>query len=526
MENTDVKILNDAKHIPYGAIFDSILAQPPLGYINPSEKRADGFGGEIIIDLARFLDDKGTIFWITNRGVVSNFRAKKTFAHLEKEGYHHHATIDLLPSLFLGMSIEGVALAFRRNQPPKKFVGILRDADTVNPMAQAFCQGPTHKSGPAWIWLDAKDSRTYADIEQERLFQKLIPRGQHNMVLLGDLLLDKEVCKADNAIKDQESSTFLYIPMYAGSRVTSVLEDQTVKSKNVYRLTINPAKANLHFLVQLLNSPFGKHLRSSSAQGTVIQRIPVSRLLSLKLPLPDINVQNRIAEIDGDIRLLETAFQEFRLTIEQNWTGLEDNAEKLEKLKSVLDIKRQILEWWRELPYPLATIYRRYQVAIEPKERLEIIFHFFEMAAIYLAVIGMSHVKEMRLDWQEVITKWLYPRDTAGIKRADFGFWIRVANESLKDIRRIGSDKELSKTAQDLAGPELLQVASTVGQLGKATEVLNVPRMYRNSWKGHGGLIKNIDARKIDTELQQYIHKFYEASAPIFKQFKTASSCR
>ena len=520
MEGIDIKILNDVEDIFCGSSFDAIIAQTPWGYRPPGEKRADGFGGEVIINLARFLNDKGTIFWIAARGVVSNSGAKKTLAYLEKEGFHHHATIDLLPGLFIGTNIGGVVLVFRRDQPRKKFVGILRDTNTVNLMAQSFHQGPRYKSGSVWEWLDGKDLRTYTDIEQERLLQKLIPRGRSNLVPLEDLLLDKKVYKADMPIKDQKASTFLYIPVYSGSRVTSALEDQTVEPKNVYRLTVDPAKANLRFLVQLLNSPFGKCLRNSSAQGATIKRIPVSRLLSLKLPLPEPNVQNYIAEIDTDIHLLETVFQELRSTIEQSWKDLEDTAGKLEKLKAVLDIERQVSEWWHELPYPLATIYRRYQVETKPKERFEILLHFFEMAAIYLAVIGMSHVKEMHLDWEEVKGKWLYPRDAAGIKRTDFGFWIGVAGKSLKEIRRITSDKKLKETAQDLVGLELLNTASTIGKLGKATEVFNVPREYRNSWKGHGGFIKEADAIKMDDELQQSIRELYEVSASIFKRLK------
>ncbi len=522
MEGADLKTLNGVEDISYGSSFDTIIAQTPCGYRPSGEKSADGFGGEVIISLTRFLNHKGTIFWIAARGVVSNHRAEKTLTYLEKEGFYHHATIDFLPGLFFGNNIGGVVLVFRRDKPRKKFVGILRDTDAANLMAQSFHQGPKSESGPVWEWLDGKDLRTYADIEQERVLKKLIPRGRYDLVPLGDLLLDKKVYKADIPIKDQEISTFLYIPVYPDSRVTSALEDQAVKPKNVYRLTVDPAKANLRFLVQLLNSPFGKCLRNASAQGATIKRIPVSRLLSLKLPLPEPNVQSCVAEIDTDIRLLEMVFQDFRSKIEQSWKykDLEDTAQRLENLKAVFDIERQVSEWWRELPYPLATIYRRYQVETKPKERFEILLHFFEMAAIYFAVIGMSHVKEMHLDWEEVKGKWLYPRDTAGIKRTDFGFWIGVASKSLKELRRITSDKELREIAQDLVGRELLDTASTVGKLGKVTEVLNVPRGYRNSWKAHGGFFKEADAMKIDNELQQSIHELYEVSALIFKRLK------
>ena len=93
-------------------------------------------------------------------------------------------------------------------------------------------------------------------------------------------------------------------------------------------------------------------------------------------------------------------------------------AETIDKLKAVLDIERRIADWWRELPYPLATIYRRYQVSTDPKEQLETLLHFFEMAAVYLATIGASHVRVMRQDWQNVFGKWLHPAGIAGIERA------------------------------------------------------------------------------------------------------------
>ena len=155
--------------------------------------------------------------------------------------------------------------------------------------------------------------------------------------------------------------------------------------------------------------------------------------------------------------------------LEHDWTALTDTSDKLNALKGVLDIERQIADWWRELPYPLATIYRRYQVSIDPKERLETLLHFFEMSAVYLATVGASYVKAMRRDWQEVMAKWLHPAGAAGIERADFGFWIALAGASLKDVSRITSDKDLRVAAIDLAGAELVEGASSIGALGKAT---------------------------------------------------------
>jgi hypothetical protein len=138
------------------------------------------------------------------------------------------------------------------------------------------------------------------------------------------------------------------------------------------------------------------------------------------------------------------------------------------------------------------------------------------MAAVYLAAMGASHVKALRPDWRECFAKWFHP----GIERADFGFWIKLAGVSLKDASRIHSDEKLRAAATEIGGPELVQIAGTIGLLGKTTEILDVARRYRNSWKGHGGHIKTSDAARLDNELQQTIRYFYEAAASTFRRFQ------
>jgi len=71
-----------------------------------------------------------------------------------------------------------------------------------------------------------------------------------------------------------------------------------------------------------------------------------------------------------------------------------------------------------------------------------------------------------------------------------------------------------------MAGRELVQIAETIGPLGKATEVLDVARRYRNSWKGHGGYMKPSDAERLHNELQQSIRDFYEITSSLFRRFQ------
>lgn len=517
LEGKSASLFQNIKDLDPKSKFDAIVCQPPLNQRSSSDL-ADGYGGEIVRDLLPILADKGTLYWFTARGVLHDPRAQKTFADLAGDGIFVAATIDVAPGAFIGSMIEGVVLVLRRGLQPR-FVGALRDREAAVPMASAFLAGPSKKNGPNWIWLGSGDKRTYAQVEQERLLQKLLPRGRHSMISLGSLLKSEHVVKADKSIDDQTSG-FLFIPEYAGSRVTVELAEQTVKPKAVYRLTIDPAMANARYLAQVLNGPYGKYLRASAASGATIQRISVNSLLSMEIPLPDLATQEQIARIDGDIALLQAAIRDLRTEVDQNWITLPDVSQRIDGLKGVLDIERQIADWWKELPYPLATIYRRYQVSADPKERLETLLHFFEMMAVFLATIGTSHVRAMRRDWQEVMAKWLHPTGGAGIERADFGFWVNLASASLKDNSRISSDKELRAIAIETAGLELVEVAASVGALGKATDVLRVANRYRNTWVGHGGHIKKSDAAKVVDELQQTVRDLYEITASMFRRFK------
>lgn len=497
------------------AQFDTIICAPQIGLRNNG---GDGFGSEVLSALAPSLSDDGLLCWITARGVLANRGARSTFPALAKNGLHVVAVIDLAPGAFAGTNIEGTLIVFRRQEQEQKLVGALRGLEDVAPIVAALKTGPVRKPGAVWAWLSADDQRSFMDLEHERLIRMLTPRGRHELRAIRSMLADERVERADRPLPDDfQGTALLFVPEYAGSRVTADLEEQTVKPRSVYRLIINAKQANPRFLAQLLNSPYGRHLRSGIASGATIQRVSIDALLSLELAVPDLATQERIARVDSDIGLLQAAFRDMQATLEQDWAGLTEVAERVDALKAVLDIERRIADWWRELPYPLATIYRRYQVSTVSKERLETLLHFFEMFAVYLAAVGASHVKALRQDWPDVLAKWLHPAGSAGIERADFGFWIGLAGASLKDTARITSDKELRALAIETGGPELVQVASTLGGLGKATEPLDVARRFRNSWKGHGGHLKASDAERLDRELQQQVRDLYEATASLLR---------
>lgn len=514
----DTRIVNSIEELDPSAFFDSIICQPPVGN-RLKESDADGFGGEVITALAAHLGENGRLFWLTARSALSSNLVGRTITALAEGGVYAVAQLEVPAGAFTGTHIEAALIVFERCAHTKKMVGALRDRGIAPAIAAALNKGPSKKLGAGWAWLEFGDPRSYSDLEKEQLLKRLAPRGRYEETLLGALILDEKIKKADKPLsEDSVATAHLYVPEYAASRVTAELDEQTVKPRAVYRVPINTSKANPRFLATLLNSPYGRELRSIAAQGATIQRISAHSLLEITLPLPSLETQDQIARIESDLSLLISSFDEIKDSVQRDWTTLPEIGERIDSLKAVQDIEKQIDNWWRELPYPLATIYRRYQISTEPKERLDRLLHFFEMAAVYLAALGASHVKALRHDWQEQFKKWFYPAGVAGIERADFGFWTMLAGASLKDLSRIASTPDLREAASDAAGAELVEVASALGSLSKTTEILDTVRRYRNSWKGHGGHLKSSDAARLDGELQQYVRDFYEATSNIFRR--------
>src|SRR5262249_49083860 len=141
--------------------YELIICQPPIGHKLARDNAADGFGGEIVRELAPLLTEKGTLYWITGRGGMGAQPAQKTVAHLQDAELNVVATIDLGPGMF-ATAIPGIILALRHETPAKKFVGALRAPDAPESVASALLAGPTRKPGSAWMWLDFANARTLA----------------------------------------------------------------------------------------------------------------------------------------------------------------------------------------------------------------------------------------------------------------------------------------------------------------------------------------------------------------------------
>lgn len=71
---------------------------------------------------------------------------------------------------------------------------------------------------------------------------------------------------------------------------------QVLVNGNLYIIEFDEMRANPYYVKAVLESEWGAKMLQQQSQGSVIPNISVEKLISLNIPLPDIDAQNNFAE--------------------------------------------------------------------------------------------------------------------------------------------------------------------------------------------------------------------------------------
>jgi hypothetical protein len=140
-------------------------------------------------------------------------------------------------------------------------------------------------------------------------------------------------------------------------------------------------------------------------------------------------------------------------------------------------------QWIESLPYPLATILRRYNATDTLQQKQERLLDFFEAYSIFIAGIMIAIYQQPQFD--ESVIK------DVGIDyftKASFGSWVKIDQALAKIFRKQMEDNKTDINAflncfhtEDLSLVRLLCEADVYSILQRTCG-------YRNTWKGHSGI--------------------------------------
>ena len=263
----------------------------------------------------------------------------------------------------------------------------------------------------------------------------------------------------------------------------------------------NESKVHASYLLRWLESDLGKLALQAAGVSSLagVQRISTSVLKRLICYLPPLETQHDVLEALRHLERLRSEAQEIEA---QCWTGHHSGEDILQRAQTINQEDRYE-DWLATLPYPLASILWRHRVSgDDPRIRFQVLLHFFEALAAFLATIHLSAFSSHAIIWQDIqdsLLKALAAKNLT-LERATFGAW-KVVVEKLS-----ASTRAMLATEQDAPVAIGLYAAGTTSWLTKlcapeVSQMLTRAASIRNTYAGHGGAMGKAQATSLDEDL-------------------------
>lgn len=228
--------------------------------------------------------------------------------------------------------------------------------------------------------------RQYVNTGRDRYLDELRQRYSDAAALstLGDLVLIESARHSQD-----DAPNALYMSTAGSFRVTS--EAPTSQRKTSW-LALRPkgSDVSLEYLRRFLQSELGRRGLELIHSRSLAATINRSALADLVVPIPDIVTQQRMVAAQQRLEEHEALLSELRHKALMEPASLPAIEEQLR----VLGNDDSLDNWIATLPYPLATVLRRYQGSVDPREKASYGIRFFEAFAQFLAMVDLSCILE------------------------------------------------------------------------------------------------------------------------------------
>ncbi len=394
----------------------------------------------------------------------------------------------VLPKIAFPQTAAQINLLFITKKPSTKNMLVLKidtpfEIDDIASHIEYFLETGKTKIGDI---VESNNFKGYQSLKINKVVEKQIKQSGYDPVNI----LSDQFATEIAAIKDDEKPALnsIYIPKIGRSPVLVNLTDSKLKNpKNYYKITFKEdAQLNIEYIANYLNSYVGVLIRESKFVGSVIPSMSLSSLREegLYIPLPEIKEQLQIIGLHRDLTAVAEQATEFQSKL---WNYPASHAAISQDAKELIK-KAPEDAWTEELPYPLASILKRFYNENDLNKRYDLLLHFFEATSELLTAIHLgAYVSDQALYEKFKSDTEVGKKLPSVVSSSNFGGWILFLNDSNKFIKRVLSIKDSDYKANILsafgtASEDFLQKvvdSSITNTLEKAVNL-------RNGTKGHG----------------------------------------
>ncbi len=141
-------------------------------------------------------------------------------------------------------------------------------------------------------------------------------------------------CKYGDKFSEEKNS--IYIPSIGRGAVNYEINSITLKHQNIFQIILDKNKVYHKYLASFFNSSLGIKYLEAQKSGGSIQRISLSQIKSLQIPVPSIDIQSKIIETNDKINSAINEFEKIKENLSINPISSVDEANKLDSIMEAI----------------------------------------------------------------------------------------------------------------------------------------------------------------------------------------------
>jgi len=461
------------------------------------------------------LNDDGIGLFVIGAGFfLQTSRKGAIIRELSSFGCYVSAALELPKGSFSGHSVTTYLLIVKKKVQDRMFVAKL--SNNLNTNKQIVSNYEKNIEGGSVDLGKYVQPLEFSGIDPLRLkeeFESITKNSRIPVLRLEDISKQINMGRYGEDFQFSEEENSIYVPTIGNSDIKESIEDLKLKNQNYVQILIDETKSKAHFVAKFLNSEIGKKSLESKKTGITIPKLNKQNLKDVKIIIPDSRLQKNILHVDSKITSQENTILSLQNELLELKNKLWNNPDIADEADQKIDdfsqritkeIKEQtelsLEDWFENLPYPLSSILRAWQASSSDdyKTKYEHLLHFFEATAQFISIIFLSaYIKNDSL-FEEHRNKLneIFSKNNLSFERPTFATWKNINEYLGKQTRNMLKDdcEDKSKLCSDIFSDSSLELPKTICNM-EVLKVLNQTNSLRNSWKGHGGIVGQDDAK-------------------------------
>lgn len=483
-ERSGVAAVSD--DVVFGSEYDAVYSD----LLNYSPIKITGIQEDLVNRILQ-VSQNGVGIFIAVSSVVFDKRPKSLISILRERGVYLTAVIDLPEGSYSpATQVATRIVLFTRENSENLFLARIDKENNVARIVDNYFAKTVSCNNENGVWIKNGVHDDYASYDHDRRIKKYRAKIERayggKLQPLSNIIVSVNRPRVQgNDSKDtnfEDIENAIYISLNGDSEVTT---DITAVRKNPHayiQLVVDQNYMYANFLRLIIISDTFNLLRDYNSFSPLInhriENYYVDDILKTDVPVPPLKIQDEAIRTLSDIEIIEN---EVELLKERLLKSPAYCSEVRQDLKEVNSSISGFERWFESLPYPLATILKRYSTCIDNRTKQDLLFFFFEAYSIFSAAILTAvyrNFPDRPSQLQEI--------DAHCFENACFGNWVKYD----KVLAGIFEEKIMSNNDGECGSvlnrfrtddPDVVKLLC----LNDVYTLLDKMNKYRNIWKGH-----------------------------------------